>query len=179
MPPFFTTAVPLSTSDEPLEGRRRMSEDEPDVLGMLIRHELAIKELYEIFAAKFMNSQGFWHRLAGDEKRHAEWLGTLRSGSAVDNWTLRASALRLQAIKTSIGYVERQTARAKEGDVSMVQALSIARDLESALLERQFSRLEDWVPKEVRSVLMRLADETRKHLKAVVEVLDSLRGKGS
>jgi hypothetical protein len=44
-----------------------MRNDESDVLELLIRHELVIKQLYEIFAATFANRQDFWQSLAGDE----------------------------------------------------------------------------------------------------------------
>jgi len=150
-----------------------MREDEPDVLGMLIRHELAIKQLYEIFAPMFTNHEGFWQNLAADEQIHANWLAALRSKSITGKWLLYDSQLKPQAIKTSIGYVESQIARAKEGNFSLLQALSIARDLENALLERQFSKLKDSAPEEIRSVLMSLADETERHLKKVIEVIDS------
>ena len=80
-----------------------MREDEPDVLEMLIRHELAIKQLYEIFAAMFTNRQDFWQSLAGDEQKHADWLGRLRSESITDKRLLYDSRLKPQAIKSSIG----------------------------------------------------------------------------
>lgn len=94
---------------------------------------------------------------------------------AVDTWLLRDSGLRLQAIKSSIGYVESQIARAQEGRLSLVQALSIAKDLEHALIEEQFSRLSDSLHVEAGPILAQLAAETEGHRNVLAEALDAER----
>lgn len=144
-----------------------MREDSPDVLEMLIRHELAIKQLYEIFATLFTKRQDFWQSLAKDEQRHADLLGTLRSEPTLDTWLLHDSRLRPQAITSSIKYVESQIVRAEVGNLSVLQALAIARDLENALIEKQFSKLSESVSKEVRAILEDIATETERHRKSV------------
>jgi rubrerythrin len=156
-----------------------MREDGPDVLGILIRHELAIKELYAVFATVFKNHKGFWQNLAVDEQRHADWLTELRSHSSAGEWLLHHSQLRPQAIKTSIGYVERKITRAKEGHFDLLEALSVARDLETALLERQLSKLKDSTPEGISSVLKRLVEGTERHLKMVMEALAAEKRKSS
>jgi hypothetical protein len=82
------------------------------------------------------------------------------------------SRLKLQAIKSSIGYVESQIVGAHEGRFSLVQALSIARDLENALLEKHFSRVHAMVPDEVGSMLMDLAADTERHRNEITEALN-------
>ena len=114
-----------------------MREDEPHIVEIVIRHELAIKELYKIFATKFTNRQDLWRSLAADEHRHADWLRTLRSEPTITK-LLHDSQLKPQAIKTSTAYVESQLMKAKEGHLSLLQALSIARDIENAALEMLF-----------------------------------------
>jgi len=155
------------------EENEAMSEKEPDVLEMLIRHELAIKKLYEIFAVMFPNRKDFWQGLADDEKRHADWFGTLRSEETLEKWLLSDGRLKPQAIKSSIGYVESQIVRAQNSRLSLLQALSIANDLENALLEKQFSKIDESVAAEVGSVLMNIAAETLKHRKTIVEAIDA------
>jgi len=148
-----------------------MRENEPILLEMLIKHELAIKLLYETFAELFSTHQNFWQKLASDEQKHADQLGTLRSETAFNTSLLQESRLKLPAIKSSIDYVERQTAKAREGNVSFLEALSIARDIENALLEKQFAKLGDAVSREVKKILMVLATETEKHRNAIAEAL--------
>jgi hypothetical protein len=121
----------------------------------------------------FKSPEGFWQNLAEDEQRHADWLVGLRSNSITEKLLLCDSRLKFQAINTSIGYVENQIARAKEENLSLLQALSIAKYLESALLEKQFFKIQESTPKEIRSVMVSLTDETEKHLNTVVELLAS------
>ena len=149
-----------------------MNENEHDILEMMTRHELALKELYEVFSILFPDYKGFWQQLATDERRHADWIETLRSNPDAGSWFLHDSQLRLQATKASIGYVESQTTRAKEGKFSLLQAVSIAKDLESALIERHLSKIQDSAPQDMKSILMKLSDETKRHLKAVVEIMN-------
>jgi len=148
-----------------------MKDDEPDVLEMLARHELALKQLYDLFAAQFAHRQDFWQGLARDEQRHADALGTLRSDPAAIAWLAKDSGLKPQAIKSSIGYVESQIARARGGTLNPLQALAIARDLESALIEKQFSRLSGSAPAEIRKVVTVLATETERHHKGIVDAI--------
>jgi hypothetical protein len=151
-----------------------MREKESDVIEMLIRHELAIKQLYEIFAATFPNHKDFWQGLAGDEQRHADWLEIFHSKETLGKLLLFDGRLKSQAIKASIGYVEKLIVRAQEDRCfSLLEALSIAKDLETALLEKQFSKICDTDSAQIRSVWMDLAAETEKHRKAIVEALSA------
>jgi rubrerythrin len=150
-----------------------MTEEKPDILEMLIRHELAIKQLYELFALIFPNHQEFWQLIAEDEQRHCQWLETLRSEEFLKNWFLSESRLKMQAIKASISYVELQKARAKKGTLSNMEAFSISKDLENALLEKQFLKMSALAPENIRTIFTKLAGETERHLKTIAKALDT------
>jgi rubrerythrin len=150
-----------------------------DVLDMLIRHELVIKELYEIFTVRFPDYQDLWKRLARDEQRHADLLETLRSSSDLYNWLLLDNRLKLQAVRASIGYVESQIIKAREGRFTLVQALTVARDLEAALLEKQLEKLGESHAAEIRAVVSALFAETAGHREALSRALDSQTAKAS
>jgi len=150
-----------------------MKEDELGILELLIRHELAIKLLYETYATTFTDWQTFWQRLAEDERKHADALGMLRTESNIDKLLIHEGKIKPQAIKLAINYIEGQTERARKDNITMLQALSIAKDLESALLEKQFSRLSDFTSKDMKVIVMNLADETERHRDAIVEALNA------
>ncbi len=152
-----------------------MRKDEPELLEMLVRHESVVKELYEIFSTMFKDSQSLWKSLAADEQKHVEWLETLRSESTIGG-LLQGSQLKPQAITMSIRYVESQLARAREGKLSLLQAFSIARDLENAAVERVFSKLAGSAPEKIRSVLIDLSAETEKHRRTIIEALEQHGG---
>jgi rubrerythrin len=148
-------------------------EAEPNILELLIRHELALKRLYETFASVFTDRQKFWQGIARDEQRHADWFNALRSEPATETWFLHDAQLKPQPIALSIGYVENLTHRARDGKIRLLEALSIARDLETALIEKQFSKMSASAPQDVRSILIDLAAETDRHGKVIMEIFTS------
>ncbi|MBN1319226.1 MAG: hypothetical protein JXA87_00150 [Thermoleophilia bacterium] len=146
--------------------------EEPDILGALIDHELAIKRLYETFAAMSVDRQDFWQTLARDEQRHADQLAGLRSEESVAGWLLRDGGVRIQSIRSSIAYVESQIERAQGDGVSAILALTIAGDLEDALIEEQLSRIGTSGCAVLGTVLERLATETEQHRKTLLAALE-------
>lgn len=150
-----------------------MTTDAPDVLELLIDHELSIKRLYEAFVAAFNDLRGFWQTLAGDEQGHADRLEKLRTEPTLNLWLTHEGRLKPPAIKSSIEYVQSQTTRAQGGGLSLLQALAIARDLESALIERQFLAPSEPVCAEIRSTLMELTAETERHRQVVADALET------
>ena len=152
-----------------------MDQQEPDILELLIEHELALKRLYEAFALDFADRRDLWLSLARDEQGHAHGLERLRPQSAEVGRLWFDSGLRPQAVRSSLVYVESQTVRAEGGGLTSIQALSIARDLEDALIENQFSKLSGPANLEVRSVLDELSAETARHRKLLAEALEAER----
>lgn len=148
-----------------------MGDGNADILELLIRHELALKELYGIFAAAFPGHQDLWNRMVADEQKHADLLGTLRGDRALDKWSLPGSPLKPQAIKASLGYVESQIIKAREGKFTVMQALSVARDLENALLEKQIAKLGESPSGGIQSVARVLVAETTDHRNALIEAI--------
>jgi rubrerythrin len=144
-----------------------MKENEPDILGMLIRHELVIMELYELFAGMFPERRDFWAGLAGEERGHADFLGTLQSREDFREWFKSSSRLKPQAVKISIEFVGKQIAWARERKFSLIEALSLSRDLEGALLEKQFGIMSGGAPVEIRVVIEKLAADTERHEKVI------------
>ena len=142
---------------------------------MLADHELALKQLYEAYSAKFPSKKDFWLKLAADEQRHSDWLESLMS--KVDTGVPSASGgwPRPAAIESSLKYIREQTVRAKQGEVTLLGAFSIAKDLENALLEKEFFKVADGASPEVRAVLGRLVAATESHWRAVVEALDAAK----
>ena len=98
--------------------------DGPDILELLIEHELALKRLYEALASAFAGRKDFWRSLAEEEQKHADQLGGLRSDAGVGAWLLSDSGINPQSIKSSIAYVDSQVARAKGGGLDLTHALS-------------------------------------------------------
>ncbi|MRR38031.1 hypothetical protein EG829_25955 [bacterium] len=127
---------------------------------------------YSLFARLFAGHSAFWDNLAGDEQRHADLLETLRKEPDLQTLLLLDPRLKSQAITLSIEYVERRIARARQGGMKMMEALSIARDVENALIEKQFSNINASIPPAAMSVFQELGAETERHRRKIAEELD-------
>ena len=154
-----------------------MRETKPDILELLIRHELAVKGLYETLADLFPERRGFWQEIAQDEKRHSTRLEVLRAEESFKIWFRFNSRLKPQAIASSISYVESLTARATSRTLSLLEALSISKDIETALLEKQFSKIAESAPGTIRAIVSDLAAETEQHRKLIIEALEAEKRK--
>jgi len=148
-------------------------------LQTLIAHEAIVGTLYETFSEIFPARQAFWGELAREEAGHADALAALSTDQAVNDWLLGESGLRLPAIRSSIGYVQSQIERARRGELGSIQALSIARDLEAALIEEQFARMSSSAHVMATPILLRLAAETKRHREMLAEALEAERRQGA
>lgn len=143
-----------------------------DILDLMTKHEFAISQLYDLFSALFSTHQDFWKTYAIEELRHAGWLEKLKSGSNINKVQLNQK-LKAPPIKLSIEFIESQLTKARTGKMTLLEALSAARDIESALIERQFAKIGDITSLELRPIIKDLATETERHLKDFIKEIEA------
>ncbi len=148
------------------------TENTRTIMEMLANHELALKELYQTYAERVPALKDLWLKLAADEQRHSDWLDAVTSKVGPDKLLAPCRWPRPVAIESSLRYVQVQILRARQAEVTPLAALSIAKDLENALLEKEFFKVAEEVCPEVRVVLGRLVAATQKHWQTVAEALD-------
>ena len=143
----------------------------------MIKHELALGALYEAFSVALATHGQLWRRLAAEEQSHAEMLESLRADPHVNRW-LHGTGVRVVAIRSSIDYMHSLASRARAGGVSALQAISIAKDMETSLIEEQFSRMTPaWSPS-AGSLIAQLVSETERHRLSMLEALEVERRGG-
>lgn len=142
-----------------------------DIMQMLIKHELTMKRLYEVFAGTFPRHKDLWSGLAADEQRHADVLKKVMYEPGIDEWVFQENRLTPQSIKFSDSFIEKQIDKAESGTLSAKQALDIARDLEGALVEKQFLRIGNLSSEELRDALIPVSLDTQRHFDMVEEAL--------
>lgn len=152
-----------------------MQVEVPGLLEALVGHEAAIGRLYQVFSEIFPTREAFWRSLALEEQGHADRLRAIGSDPAVNQWLAQESGLRPQAIRSSIEYVESQIERVRAGGLDLLRALVVARDLEHALIEEQFSRMSGSLNAVATPVLRDLAAETERHREMLSEALEAER----
>jgi hypothetical protein len=155
-----------------------MNLNDMDLVDLLVRHELALGALYEGFAEALAGHKQLWRALAADEHGHAEMVETLRGDPAVNRWLLHGTGVKPFAVKSSIDYMDNIAARARAGGLSSLQALSIAKDMETSLIEEQFSKMSPALSEEVASLIAELVADTERHRRTIVEALEVERRGG-
>lgn len=152
-----------------------MSIDEADLMNLLVEHELALARLYEACGDVFRDQRALWQGLAAEERGHADTLQHLRSDPDVARWLLHDSGLKPPAVRSSITYTDAQLQRVQEGGVGALRALSIAKDLEDALVEKRFARLDPGACTRSAPVLEAFLADIERHRSALAEAIEMAR----
>ena len=152
-----------------------MTVDPRTIVEMLANHELALKQLYQTYALRFPQFKDLWLKLVADEQHHADWLCSLLAKTGPANPLAPCCWPRPAAIESSLDYIQVEILRARRPEVTIIGALSIARDLENSLLEKEFFKVAEGSSSEVREVLGRLVMGTEGHRKAIVQALDQAK----
>ena len=75
------------------------------------------------------------------------------------------------AFSGALEYMKRQIERVRKANIGLLEALSIAGDIEEALIEKQFIRLNISGPTEIKNVMKGLVADTQRHRKIIAEKL--------
>lgn len=146
-------------------------------LELMARHEEAIGMLYEAYANRFPEYADFWLTLKGEEVGHA--MVIRRLFPRVDEGFIRFNDTRFntKAIETSLKFVRSWTVDAEEGKVEMLNALSIALDLENGLIEKKFLDVFEADDEDLKRVFRSLKEGTKDHKQRITDLLNEFRKK--
>jgi len=143
----------------------------PDkILEAMKEHELALAELYEVYADKFPEYKDFWTKFSSEEIQHADWINTLQTKveESPDDFVVERFAIG--AVEHSTQYVKKQTNTARQSDMLLINALSTALHLEQALIEKKFFEVFEGDSMKTKHILSLLAQSTQKHYEIMREV---------
>ena len=141
-------------------------EYEIEVIQKLIDHELALSRLYEAYSRRFPEI-GLWSELTEAEKHHARWLEALTRKVREGSVYFGKRTFNVQAIETSIDYLDREREKAGTRETTLVKALSTAASIEKAILERGWLESLEADSPALKEVLDRLLEDTRIHQHSV------------
>ena len=136
----------------------------PDkILEAMKEHELALSELYEVYAGKFSEYKDFWTKFSKEEIQHADWVNTLqtRIEESPDDFVVERFAIG--AVEHSTEYIKKLANTARQSDMLLINALSTAVHLEQALLEKKYFEVFEGDSAKTKYILSLLAQSTQKH----------------
>jgi rubrerythrin len=142
---------------------------------MMAKHEEAIGRLYDVYAQKLPDYEKFWLTLAEEERTHASWIRQLSESVEEGDLTFNEGRFNLQAIETSLRYLEDWTRQAGTASMTMLKALAIAADIENALIDRKFFEIYEADSEYLQAVLKALEEAAREHRDRVTAMLTKVR----
>ncbi len=150
-------------------------ERQTRILEALAQNEEKVSALYQAYAGKFPDRRDFWEGLAIDETAHASWIKGLFE--SIDNNTLFFDENRfsLQAIRTFTDYLEEKLRYTGQKDISFVEALSTALDIEDALIENKWFEFFETDSAKAKNYIQRLREALTVHRAKIAEALAGIR----
>jgi rubrerythrin len=150
-------------------------DNRAEIFALLKQHEVAISELYSAYAERFPYRKQFWLQLADEEMEHADVVDLLQAKIEENEAIYSQDKIRTGAIRSSIDYIERLTEEARVGLLRMVNALSIALDLEEAVIEKKFFQVVEGDTVDIKRMLQELQDKDQDHANRIHEELNKHR----
>lgn len=141
-----------------------------EIIELLAEHEKEIGRLYREYAHQFSEQKDFWSKIAREELEHARWIFKLHSKAKEGSLFFKQGRFKVEAIRTSLEYIKNQIAEAQNNKISNKYALSVARDIESGLIEKKFFEVFEPDCREIKQVLLDLAVATREHYNRIEQV---------
>ena len=137
------------------------------ILEAMKEHEQALARLYKLYAAKFLEYQGFWTELSLEEVQHADWIDKLQADIDDSSEDFIVERFPLGAIQRSTEFVKKQTIAADQPDFVLINALSTALRLEEALMENKYFEVIETDNAKTKNTLAMLVQSTREHYQRI------------
>ena len=136
----------------------------PDkILEAMKEHELALAELYEVYADKFPEYKDFWTKFSREEYQHADWINTLQTRFEESTEDFVIERFPIGAVENSTEYVKKLAVTTRQSDMLLINALSTAVHLEQALIEKKYFEVFEGDSAKTKKILSLLAQSTQKH----------------
>ena len=134
-----------------------------EILEALKEHELALAELYEVYADNFPEYKDFWTKFSREEIQHADWINTIQTRVEESPEDFVVERFATGVVENSIEYIKKLANTARQTDMLLINALSTAVYLEQALIEKKYFEAFEGDSLQIKKTLSLLAQSTQKH----------------
>ncbi len=162
--PRFKTTFGTRRSASPTKEK---TMPDTSVIELLIAHETALKDLYSAYAETFPMYSEFWNSVAFEENGHADLIATLKAEVESGALVLEPHRFKEELIKTMLNYLKKEKDNIAFGGMTLIQALTIAREVERSMIERRFFEVFKGDPDVLKKVLNTLEADTRRHTEKI------------
>lgn len=152
-----------------------LKEYQERLLELLEQLELNMADLYKLFAVKFPKHADLWVVLSQQELEHAKAVKRL-SVMAKDNKVVFEEKLtRTYTVKKVLEIVRDTYAQVQANKINLMTALSISRDFEQSILEKEFYNYFIGKDSDTRALIDQIKGETFDHQAKVRNVWEEER----
>jgi hypothetical protein len=141
-----------------------------DILKKLIENEIIIAELYLIYARQDQKNQKFWTDLANEEYQHARMIEELSKRKDL-SISMMKDRFTPEVFNISFLFLEEKKDQAEKEKLTFKEALSIALDIETGMLEREYFKIFEGDSQEFQKILAILDELTQKHCNKIRKIL--------
>ena len=147
-----------------------IEQEKHDILKRLMDNEMAIAGIYQIYAQRYQKNQEFWTNIANEEIQHARLIEKLskRKDLSISKMKDRFTP---EVFNVSLRYLEEKRKQAEEEILSFKETLSIALDIETGMIERDYFKIFEGDSLEFKRTLGALDAATQKHCNKIRKLL--------
>ena len=129
----------------------------------LIEYEETLSQLSAACAQRFPQYQDLWSRFSSDERSHGEILRVLYEKCQRKSLVINQRRFSPQAVGTALAYVRDFITQMGEEKISATRAFSLARDIESFVIEKRFYEVFSGETEELKKIFRTLEMDTQEH----------------
>jgi hypothetical protein len=138
--------------------------------------EVTVATIYDGFANKFPVHKDYWTQLADEERIHAQWIENLFEEAASGSINMKKGRFNTNAIQLFLTYAEDILDQIHKEAISLTQAVDMAIDLETSLLERKFYDVFDGDSDILQQTFLKMTDQTSDHIIKIHKITEALKG---
>lgn len=144
-----------------------LKSEQEIILELLVQQETYLAELYQVYAEKFPEYEALWLSLVKEEKTHAKWIKGLLKSAKTGSVHFDEGKIRIHPLNTFMGGIKIAIKKARDNDISPLQAISYALDIEKSMFEKDVFAQFGAVSKKAKSVLGLLQKKTEAHTESI------------
>ena len=140
-----------------------------DVLSRMEMTEAVVAGYYHACGEIFTRHQAFWFGIADQENKHAVYIQKMKAIiEKKPEYFEKGRPFNIMAAQTLIKGLEASTVKVRSGQVSLINALAIARDNEQAFMEAKYNEVVTTDDIEYQALVNEIIADTVAH-KAHIE----------
>jgi type II secretory ATPase GspE/PulE/Tfp pilus assembly ATPase PilB-like protein len=146
------------------------TEKELIILDLFEAHEIAMHDIYNLFASKYRDYEDFWRGIAEEEKVHAHWVRAIRSKAENGEVSVTADVVAISTIETSLDYIKNQIKEFASQENPVDRAFNLAMRIENSIIERKIFDVVQTDSEPMKKTLLNLVEKTRMHYARIKEM---------